>query len=677
MFRLLTRQVVLLGLLLLALAPAGAQAQSCFPTVEILCLNNDRFQVEVAWSAPGFGEGKGQAVPLTADTGLFWFFDNANLELVIKVLDGREVNGHFWVYYGGLSDVEYTIKITDKQTGATETYPNPPGQLVSRADTSAFEPEPKAQAGVVAAGLLGKLTPAPPPPPPGLPLRIGPELQLNELTRGNQYSPDVAVGIDGSFLAVWDSDGAGVRSRLFDRFGSPRTAESRLDAQLPLTFNFSPRVAASSDGGEYMVVWRTGERIAGRILGANGQPLGPEFAIGSGGHYQVDPTITAEPTGGFLVAWTDAGPGPSIKPTALRWQRFSDQGVRVGQEIVVPRPGFYPKAAALNSGGFVMTWAEAASSSPQPGIRALRLDSQARPVSADALRVNADVIAYPYYLYGAVPVPHNDGGFSVLWAGDPAPGRPGFSAIFARRYTATGEPVAGVTVLRTGKIAERPVAVPLPATGDFLVVWEEYLRIEDRDAGVFTQSFSPEGLPRGKETRVNTYTHESQVQPSVAADSGGNIVAVWMSGTDIAIGTPPPGFGEDTQDGHLFGVFGQRFTLANCAESTATQLCLGGRFRAEVEVINPWTGLPEAARPVPLTSDTGAFWFFQESNVELVVKILDGQGYNGYFWLYAGALSDVEYTLKVTDTLSGEEKTYSNKRGQLTSRADVTAFSFY
>jgi hypothetical protein len=87
--------LLLLLLLLLGLAPARAQAPgSCFPAATHLCLNGDRFQVDVDWMLPS-GPGKGQAVPLTADTGLFWFFGNSNLELIVKVLDGRPVNGHF------------------------------------------------------------------------------------------------------------------------------------------------------------------------------------------------------------------------------------------------------------------------------------------------------------------------------------------------------------------------------------------------------------------------------------------------------------------------------------------------------------------------------------------------------------------------------------------------------
>src|SRR5262249_1019283 len=132
-----------------------------------LCLQGSRFQAEVAWTAPGFGSGTGQAVALTRDTGYFWFFASSNVELVVKVLDGRAVNQHFWVFYGALSDVAYTLTITDLQTGAREVFTNPQGQLASVADITAFNPEWPPN--VIRAAVPATAA------PPEAPVRLGPE----------------------------------------------------------------------------------------------------------------------------------------------------------------------------------------------------------------------------------------------------------------------------------------------------------------------------------------------------------------------------------------------------------------------------------------------------------------------------------------------------------------------
>jgi hypothetical protein len=98
-----------------------------------------QFEINVEFTDPRTGlEGQGRSVPLTADTGVFWFFEPANLELMIKLLDGRAINGRFWVFFGALSDVEYTITVTDRVNGAQKVYHNRRGELASRADVGAF-----------------------------------------------------------------------------------------------------------------------------------------------------------------------------------------------------------------------------------------------------------------------------------------------------------------------------------------------------------------------------------------------------------------------------------------------------------------------------------------------------------------------------------------------------------
>jgi len=114
------------------------QVEACVAGPTRLCVKDGRFQVAVAWRTGDGLSGSGRAVPMTADTGYFWFFGESNVELVLKVLDGRSVNGHHWVFYGALSDVAYTVTVTDTQTGIVRTYDNPQGTLASHADTEAF-----------------------------------------------------------------------------------------------------------------------------------------------------------------------------------------------------------------------------------------------------------------------------------------------------------------------------------------------------------------------------------------------------------------------------------------------------------------------------------------------------------------------------------------------------------
>ena len=96
--------------------------------------------MSVTFSAPtlGIANASATAVGLSNDTGYFWFFSPGNVELVVNVVDGRTFNGYYWVFFGALSDVEYTVTVTDAETGAVKRYTNAPGTLASVADTAAF-----------------------------------------------------------------------------------------------------------------------------------------------------------------------------------------------------------------------------------------------------------------------------------------------------------------------------------------------------------------------------------------------------------------------------------------------------------------------------------------------------------------------------------------------------------
>lgn len=65
------------------------------------------------------------AVQLTPDTGYFWFFSQSNVEEVIKVLNGCGLNHNYWVFAGGLTNVQVATTVTDTQTGASHIYRNP------------------------------------------------------------------------------------------------------------------------------------------------------------------------------------------------------------------------------------------------------------------------------------------------------------------------------------------------------------------------------------------------------------------------------------------------------------------------------------------------------------------------------------------------------------------------
>ncbi len=121
-------------------APAAAGKNDCVAGDTVLCLNQDRFAAEVRWRTPAGRSGDGRAVPLTADTGTFWFFGADNVELVVKLLDGCAINQRFWVFAAGLTNVEVILTLTDTVSGAVREYVHPMGTpFPPIQDTGAFD----------------------------------------------------------------------------------------------------------------------------------------------------------------------------------------------------------------------------------------------------------------------------------------------------------------------------------------------------------------------------------------------------------------------------------------------------------------------------------------------------------------------------------------------------------
>jgi hypothetical protein len=119
----------------------------CSPSDTVLCLLLDRFAAQLTWTLVDGTTGSGHARTLADGSGGFWFFSPDNTEVFLKMLDGRGVNGHSWLFSASLSNVSYSLTLTDVLTGDRRTYDNPAGELSSFTDIQSFRGAPGAQPG--------------------------------------------------------------------------------------------------------------------------------------------------------------------------------------------------------------------------------------------------------------------------------------------------------------------------------------------------------------------------------------------------------------------------------------------------------------------------------------------------------------------------------------------------
>ena len=163
--------------------------------------------------------------------------------------------------------------------------------------------------------------------------------------------------------------------------------------------------------------------------------------------------------------------------------------------------------------------------------------------------VEFQVNAYTTGVQGEAAVASNgNGDFVVVWASPDG----GTYGVFGQRFNASG--VRQASEFRINSYTTNSQVFPSvgsDANGNFVVVWHSYSQ-DGSGTGVFGQRFDRAGAAMGSEFRVNSYTTDNQAFASVALHANGSVV-VWSS---------------NTQDGSARGVFGQRFSASGVAQGS-------------------------------------------------------------------------------------------------------------
>ena len=110
----------------------------CRPTTTPLVFDGG-YRVSMCYETAQGRVGEAQAgIWASGQSGLLWFFDRDNAEVLVKVLDGCSSNRHRWVFVAPVTDVAFNLYVTSSG-GREWTHRNPLGQTaVTRSDTSAF-----------------------------------------------------------------------------------------------------------------------------------------------------------------------------------------------------------------------------------------------------------------------------------------------------------------------------------------------------------------------------------------------------------------------------------------------------------------------------------------------------------------------------------------------------------
>jgi len=104
----------------------------CLPGTTALCIDDvpgdRRFEVKMDFGHGPALHGPAFAVSTAAlgvtNGGLFWFFNQSNPEMLVKVLNACSVNHRFWVFFTAGTNIGFTVHVRDTKTGQVKTYVN-------------------------------------------------------------------------------------------------------------------------------------------------------------------------------------------------------------------------------------------------------------------------------------------------------------------------------------------------------------------------------------------------------------------------------------------------------------------------------------------------------------------------------------------------------------------------
>lgn len=360
------------------------------------------------------------------------------------------------------------------------------------------------------------------------------EYSLTRGLPGDQTHPAIAVSADGGFV-VWqdasvDGNGLGIGARALNNSLSPVISRTFRVNETAEGNQENPQVRILPDGGA-IFVWQGGaegdQDIFGRIIGADGVFVGPEFLINSTtADNQTEPRLTVLHDGNLVVVWTSEAQDGSMK--GVYGQRLAGAGVKIGEEFPVNTSTQYNQRSAtvagLAGGDFVVAWVgEQQRYLNSVDLFARRYQADGTPLTGEVLvNNNTNLCANPA-IAGA-----DNGDFVIAWSSLAPESRRDNWDVLLSAYNSEGVPYGNP--VRVNEFTPGPQFAPAVAIegSTVLVTWTSDYQDLHRE-GIYGRFVSAQGVAQGPEFRVNTLELNRQVYPAVAADGAGRFLAAWAS----------------------------------------------------------------------------------------------------------------------------------------------------
>ncbi|WP_395612319.1 calcium-binding protein [Allosphingosinicella sp.] len=359
---------------------------------------------------------------------------------------------------------------------------------------------------------------------------------------GSQFAPAVTALSGGGYVIVWQDFNAGaIYAQRYNASGQAVGTELHVDS----TQGGSPlwvSVAATANDG-FVIAFQAGgfsqAEIYARRYDSVNNPVGGLFQVNTTSpNEQFNPHVTALDNGGLLFTWDTQALDVFQE---VRGRIYGADGLPVGNDFAIAPMSASVKnglsaIAPLSGGGFVVTWQQAAGGGDNYEIVGQRYSAGGATVGAQ-FQVNTQTTNNQY---GNDVARLSDGGFVVSWI-DPGTNNVG-GRVVARRYDASGIAIGGEIVIDTkASGAYGRTVVTALANGGYVVAWPDGENDTNVAHNVSARAFSSNDQPLDVAFDIS---FDSPFGANFFSDgavtlANGNVVFTW-DGPSV---TPPGGQG--------------------------------------------------------------------------------------------------------------------------------------
>jgi hypothetical protein len=382
----------------------------------------------------------------------------------------------------------------------------------------------------------------------------GTEYEIVGSLPGDQVFPDAAVSPSGGYI-VWqdnvtDGSGWGVSAEQVNGTLSGTLSPFRVNV-IGTNNQENARVALLKNGGA-VFTWQGGvegyQSIYARFLtSSNTWTTTNDVLVNTfTNNFQINPAVAVLNDGNVVVVWASFDQAASNSLLDVYGQVFSPAGQAIGANFPVNQFISYnqrtPAIAALQNGGFVVTWVSEQQRETAPTLATNStyytagttvtpsVDIYARLFNSNAVASTSEFLVDSGFNPCANPsvAAAGDGSFLVAWDAFDMVNPTNLWDIYARSFSSNG---SGGAVIRVNTTLPRSQYAPRVSVigTDYLVVWTSMGQDGSRE-GVYGQ-YLHGVAPVGGEFRMNTTTVGQQMQPTVTSDGTNQFLVVWTSYT--------------------------------------------------------------------------------------------------------------------------------------------------